>query len=139
MNESQRLGNAENYQPPNAVTSRDRVSWRDTFSVWPAVNAKVELMPWHWRFRWYRDGIEPYYILDLGPLTLTFSANKGLFPLERVPDAATYSWEFCRSCGGGGWIGARIDHEHPSCGHRCILCYPPPGYDRTYAKEVSRG
>ena len=50
-------------------------------------------------------------------------------------DSRTFSWEFCRSCGGAGWVGSRVNHEHPSCGHRCILCDPPPGYDRTYAKE----
>lgn len=43
------------------------------------------------------------------------------------------TWEFCASCGGGGWVGSRTRHEHPGCGHRCTLCAPPPGWDRTYA------
>lgn len=50
-----------------------------------------------------------------------------------------YAWEFCRSCGGGGWVGSRVNHKHPGCGHRCTLCYPPPGYDRTYALDVPEG
>lgn len=54
--------------------------------------------------------------------------------LPDSPPLNPMSWEFCRSCGGSGWVGSRIEHEHPGCGHRCILCDPPPGYDRTYAK-----
>jgi hypothetical protein len=56
----------------------------------------------------------------------------------QADETAPMTWEFCRSCGGGGWVGSRIDHKHPGCGHRCILCNPPPGYDPTYAAATRR-
>jgi hypothetical protein len=65
--------------------------------------------------------------------------NSGEFLRRALNEVAPYAWEFCRSCGGAGWVGARVDHRHPDCGHRCILCDPPPGYDRTYAKEAASG
>lgn len=47
---------------------------------------EVQVFPWHWRTRWYRDGYEPAWRLDFGPLALDFCANRGWFPLERPSD-----------------------------------------------------
>ena len=64
------------------------VAWRDTFDVWPSLRVEVQVAPWLWRFRWYRDELEPVWRLDLGPLAIDFGANRGYFPLERVPTNA---------------------------------------------------
>ena len=65
--------------------TKGRVRWRDTFGVWPSVRVQIELAPWAWRLRWYRDDIEPTYLLSVGPLTIELWANRGWFPLERGP------------------------------------------------------
>lgn len=60
------------------------VAWRDSFSTWPSLRVQVELLPWHWRLRWYRDDIEPAFNLTVGPVTVEFFANRKPFALERV-------------------------------------------------------
>jgi hypothetical protein len=71
------------YQPVR--NPQHKVSWRETFTTWPSVKIEVELLPWHWRFRLYRDDLEPYLIVSAGPLTIAMWANKRWFPLERSP------------------------------------------------------
>lgn len=69
--------------------SKGRVAWRDTFAVWPSLRIEVQVAPWHWRLRWYRDDIEPYWVIDLGPLRIDFGANREWFPLERRTECLT--------------------------------------------------
>lgn len=67
---------------PAGTAARKRVSWRDTFDVWPYLSITVKLMPWHWR--WNIGGERDYWIACLGPLQIDYGHNKGVFPLERV-------------------------------------------------------
>ena len=63
--------------------TRQRISWRDSFDTWPSLTIRVELMPWQWRVGLYRDEIEPYFVLSIGPIEVKFSGNRKLFRLER--------------------------------------------------------
>lgn len=60
------------------------IQWRDSLMGWPSLTVKIELAPWHWRAAWYRDGIEPYYILKIGPVEVALNANRKPFHMERL-------------------------------------------------------
>ena len=45
------------------------VSLRERLESWPSIRVQLELCPWHWEFRWYRDDVHPWtFFLTLGPL-----------------------------------------------------------------------
>lgn len=63
---------------------RRSILWRETLMTWPSLTIQVELAPWHWRFRWYRDDIEKACCtLILGPLQVALQSNHQPFPFER--------------------------------------------------------
>lgn len=63
-----------------------KISWRDTFDVWPYLGITIVPLPWSWRWRWhwenYDDGRQ--LTIDFGPIRIYYGDNPGLFPLERV-------------------------------------------------------
>lgn len=64
--------------------AKGKIYWRDTFDTWPSLTIKVQLAPWHWRLWWYRDDLDPCFLVEVGPLTLYYGANRGHpFALER--------------------------------------------------------
>ena len=63
---------------------RGRIAWRDSLMTWPSVKVVLQLGPWHWRLGLYRDELEPYGQLDLGPITVDWGWNRHRpFALER--------------------------------------------------------
>lgn len=64
---------------------KGKISWRDTFMTWPSLSIRIQLLPWHWRVRWYGERYEPSITVMFGPLELDFMANRHPFELDREP------------------------------------------------------